>query len=359
MSSVKEPTAGMATMSADDEHGRHHQGGADTLVHPALFYADDEAYLAGTVPFLREGLDAGEPVMMAAPPDRLDVVHTALGPQASDVVFHDMTVAGRNPGRIIAGVLRAFVDEHAGRGRVRIIGEPIWAGRSPAEYAAAVQHEALINVALADRPATVLCPYDTTALAPAVVADAERTHPVILERGATSASAHYADPAELAQWVSGPLADPEEVGETLVFGAPDGPRVVRRAVAEHALRAGLDEDRAADLSLAAYEVAVNTVVHTGRPGLLSLWTREPGRGAGEPAAVVCEVQDSGWITDPLVGRHRAGPAEGRGYGLSLAHQLCDLVQIHSDPSDGTTVRMTACLPAAPDLSARGASARRP
>ncbi|WP_433026648.1 ATP-binding protein [Actinomycetospora sp. CA-053990] len=84
-----------------------------------------------------------------------------------------------------------------------------------------------------------------------------------------------------------------------------------------------------------------------------------GPGRGEPAAVVCEVQDSGWIADPLVGRHRAGPAEGRGYGLGLAHQLCDLVQIHSDPSDGTTVRMTACLPAAPDLSARGASARRP
>ena len=107
----------MATMSADDEHGRHRQGGAATLVHPALFYADDEAYLAGTVPFLREGLDAGEPVMMAAPPDRLDLVHAALGPQASDVVFHDMTVAGRNPGRIIAGVLRAFVDEHGGRPR--------------------------------------------------------------------------------------------------------------------------------------------------------------------------------------------------------------------------------------------------
>jgi len=67
-----------------------------------------------------------------------------------------------------------------------------------------------------------------------------------------------------------------------VFGAPDGPRVVRRAVAEHALRAGLDEDRAADLSLAAYEVAVNTVVHTGRPGLLSLWTREPGRTGTPP-----------------------------------------------------------------------------
>jgi anti-sigma regulatory factor (Ser/Thr protein kinase) len=339
-----------STVSAGRDHGRHHAGGADGLVHPALLYADDEAYLAGTVPFLREGLEAGEPAMMAAPPTKLDLVRSALGPVACDVAFHDMTVAGRNPGRIIAGVLRAFVDEHVGDGRVRIIGEPIWAGRSPQEYAAAVQHEALINVALAERPATVLCPYDTTALAPSAVAEAARTHPVLLEQGHTRSSEWYADPTQWAQHVGGPLAEPDEIGETVVFSAPNGPRVVRTAVAEHALRAGLDEDRASDLSLAAYEIAVNTVVHTGRPGLLSLWTRDPAGASGweaqEPAAVVCEVQDSGWIADPLVGRHRCGPAEGRGYGLRLAHQLCDLVQVHSDPRLGTTVRLSVYREAA-------------
>ena len=313
------------------------------LVHPALFYADDASYVAGTVPFLREGLDAGEPVMMAAPPSRLALVADALGPSAGDVAFHDMTVAGRNPGRIIAGVLRAFVDEHAGAGRARIIGEPIWVGRSPAEYAAAVQHEALINAALGDRPVSVLCPYDTSALAPAVLADAERTHPLLVEVGVTSDSTRYANPAEFAQWMSGPLAEDEDslLGETLVFSAPTGPRTVRLAVAEHALRAGLEPDRTADLCLAAYEIAVNTVVHTGRPGLLTLWTRTDS--APEPAAVVCEVQDSGWIGDPLVGRHPSGPADGRGYGLRLVHQLCDLVQVHTDPTAGTTVRMTMNL----------------
>lgn len=312
------------------------------LVHPALFYADDASYVAGTVPFLREGLAAGEPVMMAAPPSRLDLVADALGPDASAVGFHDMTVAGRNPGRIIAGVLRAFVDEHAGDGRVRIIGEPIWAGRSPAEYAAAVQHEALINVALGDRPASILCPYDTSLLSRAAIADARRTHPVLVEGGgAPVASGSYTDPAEFAQWMSGPFADDGDVGETIVFAAPTGPRTVRLAAGEHALAAGLDADRASDVALAAYEIAVNTVVHTGRPGLFVIWTRAAGE---EPAAVVCEVQDSGWIPDPLVGRHRCGPAEGRGYGLRLAHQLCDLVQVHSDPSAGTTVRMTVHLP---------------
>ncbi|CAA9295307.1 MAG: hypothetical protein AVDCRST_MAG54-4801, partial [uncultured Actinomycetospora sp.] len=66
-------------MSGERDHGRHRLGAADALVHPALFYADDETYLAGTVPFLREGLEAGEPVMMAAPPTKLDLVRAALG----------------------------------------------------------------------------------------------------------------------------------------------------------------------------------------------------------------------------------------------------------------------------------------
>jgi anti-sigma regulatory factor (Ser/Thr protein kinase) len=279
---------------------------------------------------------------------RIGLLRSALGRDADRVAFADMADVGANPARIIPA-WQEFVDAHAELGRpMRGIGEPIWAGRSPEAYAAAVQHEALINVALAERPATILCPYDTSALDPAVIADATRTHPVIVERGTTSTSEHYADPTELARWFSGPLAQADDTGETLVFDAPTGPRLVRTAVADHATRAGLDADRVADLALAAYEVAVNTVLHTGRPGLLDLWTRRPGTSRGweaaEPAAVVCEVQDSGWIADPLVGRHSRGPADGRGYGLRLAHQLCDLVQLHSDPALGTTVRLTMHLP---------------
>nr|WP_256979459.1 MEDS domain-containing protein [Streptomyces sp. NRRL B-24085] len=33
----------------------------EPFVHPALFYEGTDQYIAGTVPFLREGLDAGEP----------------------------------------------------------------------------------------------------------------------------------------------------------------------------------------------------------------------------------------------------------------------------------------------------------
>jgi hypothetical protein len=56
----------------------------------------------------------------------------------------------------------------------------VWAGRSAAETAEtaeATRHEALINMALAAVPATVLCLYDASGLTAAVLQDARRDPP--------------------------------------------------------------------------------------------------------------------------------------------------------------------------------------
>ncbi|EFL27820.1 putative regulator of sigma factor [Streptomyces himastatinicus ATCC 53653] len=155
---------------------------ADPFVHPALFYRDDEDYLAGTLPFVLDGLRAAEPVAVAVPGANLRLLRTALGRDGERVRFLDMAEAGRNPGRIIPTVLRDFADRHPG-GRVRIIGEPVWAGRTAAEYGPCVQHEALINLAFTGRAVTILCPYDTGGLDTDALADAWLTHPVVIEDG--------------------------------------------------------------------------------------------------------------------------------------------------------------------------------
>nr|BBJ55478.1 hypothetical protein SAVMC3_81070 [Streptomyces avermitilis] len=74
---------------------------ADPFVHPALFYRGDRQYVAGTVPFVLDGLSAGEPVAVAVPGPQLKLMKTELGADADQVHFLDMTQAGRNPGRII------------------------------------------------------------------------------------------------------------------------------------------------------------------------------------------------------------------------------------------------------------------
>ncbi|MFF8726270.1 anti-sigma factor RsbA family regulatory protein [Streptomyces sp. NPDC015171] len=298
---------------------------ADPFVHPALFYRGEEEYLHGTVPFVRDGLRAGEPVAVAVPGPNLAVLRAALGEDAADVSFLDMTEAGRNPGRIIPKVLHAFADAHPGT-RVRIVGEPIWAGRTSVEYPACVQHEALINPAFRGRDVTILCPYDAGRLDERVLADACATHPVVISGGTERRSPGYAPEQMIARY-NQPLPHPAQADE-LVFDA-DGLPGARRFAVERAARFGLSGIRVEDVNLIVAELTTNSVVHGGGSGGLRIWS--------DGGQVVCEVRDRGHLSDPLAGRRPAERGRLGGRGLLMVHYLADLVRIHTDP-DGTAVR---------------------
>ncbi|MDN3293221.1 sensor histidine kinase [Streptomyces ficellus] len=298
---------------------------AEPFVHPALFYADEAGYLAGTVPFVEEGLAADEPVAVAVPGANLALLRKALGGDAERVHLMDMEQVGRNPGRIIPRVLRGFADAHPGR-HVRIIGEPIWQGRSASEYPACAQHEALINHAFTGRAATILCPYDTSALDAAALADARATHPLLIEDGVERASEAYA-PDRVVDGYNLPLSCPTDARD-LAYDAgllPDA----RSFAIDHADALGLPADRRDDIALAVAELTTNSVVHGGGHGTLRIWA--------EDGHVVCEVQDRGRLSDPLAGRRPAEPGQLGGRGLLLVNYLADLVRVHTVP-DSTTVR---------------------
>lgn len=82
----------------------------EPFVHRALLYRGLEEYLTGTLPFIVEGLAAGEPVAVAVPGARLEPLRVELGAAAARVRLVDMGGTGRNPGRIIPGVLLAFAE---------------------------------------------------------------------------------------------------------------------------------------------------------------------------------------------------------------------------------------------------------
>ncbi|MEU2114362.1 sensor histidine kinase [Streptomyces sp. NPDC016459] len=297
----------------------------ESFVHPALFYRDEREYVAGTVPFVQEGLAAGEAVAVAVPGPNLEVIKNALGSGAEGVQFLDMTEAGRNPGRIIPGVLRAFADAHP-EGHVRIIGEPIWAGRTATEYPACVQHEALINSAFQGRDATILCPYDTVRLDAEVIADAWATHPTVIDRGRELSSPSY-DWQTVVTRYNEPLVRPAGAA-TVSFGAEELPAARHFAVKEAEVL-GLPGGRAQDLALAVSELTTNSVIHGGGSGTLRIWA--------ESERIVCEVEDGGRLADPLAGRRPAARGQLGGRGLLLVNYLADLVRVHTAP-DGTTVR---------------------
>ena len=299
-----------------------------TFAHPALLYRDTDEYLDATVPFVRDGLAAGEPVAVAVPTANLALLRRALGPDEERVVWRDMTVAGRNPGAIIPTVLLAFANAHADQ-RVRIIGEPIWAGRTSAEYPACAQHEALINSAFAGRAATILCPYDVSALDPAWVDDAHRTHPVMETATLRWDSPRYTDPVAVAAGFNQPLPQPPPGAASVTVDLVTV-RGARRFAAERATLAGLSEARIPDLALAINELAANSIRHGGGSGRLAVWV--------EDDQVVCQLQDGGFLTDPLAGRIPPPIRSSGGRGLMMVNQLCDLVRVHTTTS-GTTVRI--------------------
>jgi anti-sigma regulatory factor (Ser/Thr protein kinase) len=297
------------------------------FVHQALLYRDPAEFLAGTVPFVESGLAAREPVLVAVPGANVDLLGGSLGGAADLVRFADMTQAGRNPGRIIPWVLHAFLEEHAGT-RVRVIGEPIWAGRSDVEYPACVQHEALINRAFAGRDATILCPYDVAGLDSGAVSDAERTHPELLGAGPPRRSPRYG-PDEVVEEYNRPLPPVPEAATALHFDA-GGLAMMRDFVGRYAAEAGLGERRTVDLQLAVNELTTNAVTHGGGHGTLTVWS--------EPGTVAAEVRDAGRAVSPLAGRVPPAPDRLGGRGLVLVNYVSDLVRVHTSPC-GTTVRL--------------------
>lgn len=297
--------------------------------HEVAFYDDAEQFLASTVPFLFEGLEAGEPALVAVGPEKDGLLRGELGAGAAEVEFANIEEFGLNPARIIP-VWRDFVDRNASlSGRFRGIGEPIWPGRGAAEIDECERHEALLNLAFRDGPGwSLLCPYDSRTLEDDVLESALHNHPLVAAgSGAPVESPGWDghDPEPFAGALPPPPLDAPEFG----FDGATVPNL-RAIVGVEAAEAGLPDHRTADLVLAASELAANSVIHGGGIGTARVW-REPG-------ALLAEVHDAGRLEQPLAGRVRPQPAQASGRGLWIANQLCDLVQIRSGRG-GTRVRL--------------------
>lgn len=303
-----------------------------TFHHEAVLYAGEQEYAATLLPFLREGIAADEPMLVAIAPERIRLLAGALGADAERVTWVDMADLGRNPARIIPA-WRRFADA-AGNRPVRGIGEPVWPGRSGPELDECRLHESLLNVAFADRPSfRLLCPYDARALPASVLQHARESHPWVDGCG----SACYQPPAALA-----PLPPVPAGARRLSFDG-HGLAEVRRVVADAARAAGLTERETDACVLAVNELAANSVHHAGGLGELDVW-----EAAG---ALVCEIRDAGRIADPLAGRRAPTLEQLGGRGLWMVNQLCDLVQIRTPPhAPVNTVRVWS-RPAAAGASA--------
>ena len=301
------------------------QNRVSRLRHAALVYASPGEFTAGVARFAEAAAQAGDPVLVACASPGLDLLRPRLNGHDGLVTWADMRGVGVNPARLMDWI-QLFAGQHRGR-VIWCVHEPAWPARSPEELREVIRHEALVNLALADVPVNVLCPYDMR-LGTGLIASVQRTHPELLQGGQRWSSPSYAA-GTVPDECNLPLSTPPAAAEALTYR--DDLAGVRDFAASRARRAELPPRRAGDLVIAVGELAANTFAHTGGPGTLTLWVTG--------SELICQVDDSGHLTDPLAGRLKPDPVAARGgRGLWVVQQVCDLVEIRTSP-DGTAIRL--------------------
>jgi DcmR-like sensory protein len=296
--------------------------------HEAFLWRGHDDFVQQLVPFVRDGIEAGEAVMVAVTPEHIAWIRNELGPSAAQVHFVDMTELGRNPARIIPA-WQQFLDEWSGDGRpARGIGEPIWVGRRPEEVVECQLHEALLNLAVdPELPFWLVCPYDAEHLGEDVLAEAGRSHPAIATSGSYQGSPGYRGHSHAEAMFSATLPP---VGGRLTGTATSWSDAV--AAADHvilqAAAADLWSHKVVALAEAVRELAGDSLSRGAAEAVVRLWD--------EPDVVVCEVADTTVTGNLLAGRQ--APLPPGQDALWQANQLCDLVQVRSD-DHGTTVRL--------------------
>jgi anti-sigma regulatory factor (Ser/Thr protein kinase) len=303
--------------------------GDDQLVHAALLYRDPDQLRAAVGEFVGDATRSGEAVLAVLPTGHLQTLGDLL--DRPGVESEDMAQVGRNPARLIPMLedwLAEHVDPDAGAARARVISEPLYPGRTEPEAAECLRHEALLNLALARRPVSVLCPYDAEHLDADLLEGAERSHPQLIDDAGAGPSVVYGDPAELARGLDWPQHAAPLTATDLRF---DGDlAALRRALLDEPTLAALPRERREDYVCAINEVATNALQHGDGTAIAQMW-RDGDR-------IVIEVQSTSAVSDPLAGRHRPSVEAFAGRGLWLVNQLCDLVELRNLPV-GSSVRM--------------------
>ncbi|MBW3604957.1 MAG: sensor histidine kinase [Actinobacteria bacterium] len=297
----------------------------DAFRHDALLYDGEDEFVSRVSALIDDAVAADEPIRVVASAEKIARLRPAAD-RSPLVELADMAEVGGNPAWIIPQWAE-FLSRHAGRA-VRGVGEPVTAERDNTELVEYQHLESLLNLAFADATGFwLVCPYDTGALTPAVLAEAHRSHPCIATGSERRRSGTYRGLDAVAVR-DDPLPEPDAC--VAAHGLRPGRLAELRAfVADQGQAAGLDDDRAADLVVAANEVASNSLMYGAGHARVRMW-RE--------GTVICEIADAGVLVDPLAGRRAPGYEEHDRRGMWMVNQLCDLVQVRSLPA-GTVVRL--------------------
>jgi anti-sigma regulatory factor (Ser/Thr protein kinase) len=306
--------------------------------HEALLYQSDEEFLAAALPFLQDGVAAGEPVLVALGDRSAALVQAALGDTAG-VAMYGAGAGGRyaNPADALSFYRETFTQHAAaGVGQVRVLGETPHPGLGqPWEWWA--RYEATANHAFTEFPVWGLCPYDLRRTSDAVLEDVTRSHPYLTgAAGAHRGNPRYRDPAQFLTGRAPAVLDPLLAHPARVELIDPTPAVARAAVRDTAAATALPQVRVEDMVLAVNEAVTNATCHGRRPARLRIWAALE--------RLVATITDRGpGPSDPYAGLLPT-PTTAGGRGLWMMHRLCSHVTFHRD-EQGFTLGLVAGRPA--------------
>ena len=260
------------------------------LRHDAFVYESDDSFADRMVPFITDGLAAGDATVAVTTRANVSLLRDALGDEREQVAFVDRDEWYTRPAKVIAGydkTLRFHL--RAGAPRVRVVGE-VQFGSTPADWDEWTVYESLLNRAFVDRPAWIVCPYDARSLPDAVLHGAAHTHSQVLTDDWRD-SLSYDDPAQLVRALT-PAPDP--LPQLRAVPLDTNPRGFRADLGREMAAAGVPDAEAGDMLLAATEILANIARHGDGPSGMRV-----GR-VGE--RFVCELSDRGpGLDDPFAG----------------------------------------------------------
>jgi anti-sigma regulatory factor (Ser/Thr protein kinase) len=305
------------------------------FVHKALIYGSDQEFIDVALPFVEDGLEAGEPTLLAVQGRHLENLRAALGGTPEGLTLHDAEEWYDTSARTRDTVARWASEGLESAARVRLMGEPLWPVENEARVRDWARHEAVINVAFSELPASFVCPYDARALPNEVLQHAHETHSEIVDGTGSAPSASYEDPLTFCDRLDsrvdrrGQTPDVEEL-----FDLGDLPSL-RRRIGSFAIEAGLSGTRTEETVLAVNEIATNAVLHGRPPSSVRGWYADD--------EIIVEVTDAGdGIQNALAGQLPPPAERPGGRGLWLARLVCDAVEVCN--AGGCTVTMHVGTP---------------
>ena len=174
--------------------------------HVCVFYPSLAERDEILIPFLREGVAAGDKCVMIVDSDEPAAVLSAFGPEvdlqqsglevlrSQDTYFSDGYFSGEAMLSFWDRTMSAALSE--GFTFARLAGEMTWALRQLPGVSELVEYEAQLNLLLPQYPQVALCFYELDVFSGELLVDVLKTHPKVLIGGMVLDNPYYLAPDE-------------------------------------------------------------------------------------------------------------------------------------------------------------------